>query len=233
LKEPITWTDCKLRLGDLSEWDDNPAEITKDAGARLAESLGEFGQIQTLAIDPERRLVDGHQRRGVWIDKYGADYVVDCRMASRMLTQKERQKIAVLLRSGTTGRYNWDKLAAWEGDDLQAWGMDATTLQEWKTDVAALGNFLGSEIAEDMPEFKEYGEDTADGIEVCECSKCGHKHSAKKIDYLPFLESCWQEHLTPKPADAPTVISTFAGCGGSSLMFLYRRSQDIQGINRE
>jgi DNA (cytosine-5)-methyltransferase 1 len=39
----------------------------------------------------------------------------------------------------------------------------------------------------------------------------------KKIDYLPFLEACWREHLTPKPANAPTVISTFAGCGGSSL----------------
>jgi len=39
----------------------------------------------------------------------------------------------------------------------------------------------------------------------------------KKIDYIPFLESCWQEHLRPKADDAPTVISTFAGCGGSSL----------------
>jgi len=39
----------------------------------------------------------------------------------------------------------------------------------------------------------------------------------RKIDYLPFLESCWQEHLQPKPDNAPTVISTFAGCGGSSL----------------
>jgi len=39
----------------------------------------------------------------------------------------------------------------------------------------------------------------------------------KKIDYIPFLESCWNEHLQPKPDNAPTVISTFAGCGGSSL----------------
>lgn len=39
----------------------------------------------------------------------------------------------------------------------------------------------------------------------------------KKIDYIPFLDACWQEHLQPRAADAPTVISTFAGCGGSSL----------------
>ncbi len=40
----------------------------------------------------------------------------------------------------------------------------------------------------------------------------------KRIDDYPaFLESCWQEHLRPRDADAPTVISLFAGCGGSSL----------------
>lgn len=42
-------------------------------------------------------------------------------------------------------------------------------------------------------------------------------NTLKKIDYLPFLEACWQEHLQPKPDNAPTVISLFAGCGGSSL----------------
>jgi len=30
------------------------------------------------------------------------------------------------------------------------------------------------------PEFKEYGEDIADGIEVCKCPTCGHEHAAKK-----------------------------------------------------
>jgi DNA (cytosine-5)-methyltransferase 1 len=35
--------------------------------------------------------------------------------------------------------------------------------------------------------------------------------------YLTILESAWQDHLKPKDADAPTVISLFAGCGGSSL----------------
>lgn len=39
----------------------------------------------------------------------------------------------------------------------------------------------------------------------------------QKIDYLKYLNECWQEHLEPKAENAPTVISTFAGCGGSSL----------------
>ncbi|MDD2920989.1 MAG: DNA cytosine methyltransferase [Anaerolineales bacterium] len=40
---------------------------------------------------------------------------------------------------------------------------------------------------------------------------------SKIINYSKYLEDCWQEHLTEKPDGAPTVVSTFAGCGGSSL----------------
>jgi len=40
---------------------------------------------------------------------------------------------------------------------------------------------------------------------------------AKIADYPAHLEACWQEHLALRADDAPTVLSTFAGCGGSSL----------------
>lgn len=35
--------------------------------------------------------------------------------------------------------------------------------------------------------------------------------------YPATLAAAWAEHIAPRAADAPTVISTFAGCGGSSL----------------
>jgi len=41
--------------------------------------------------------------------------------------------------------------------------------------------------------------------------------SVARVDYPAILEQAWQEHLAPREADAPTVVSTFAGCGGSSL----------------
>lgn len=37
------------------------------------------------------------------------------------------------------------------------------------------------------------------------------------MNYCNILEQFWQDHLAPKSPSSPTVISTFAGCGGSSL----------------
>jgi site-specific DNA-cytosine methylase len=36
-------------------------------------------------------------------------------------------------------------------------------------------------------------------------------------DYPAILDQAWQDHLAPRAVDAPTVVSLFAGCGGSSL----------------
>jgi DNA (cytosine-5)-methyltransferase 1 len=40
---------------------------------------------------------------------------------------------------------------------------------------------------------------------------------SKVSDYRAYLEECWAEHVKKKGRNAPTVVSTFAGCGGSSL----------------
>ena len=41
--------------------------------------------------------------------------------------------------------------------------------------------------------------------------------SVAQVTYLDSLEEAWHAHLAPRSDDAPTVVSTFAGCGGSSL----------------
>lgn len=38
-----------------------------------------------------------------------------------------------------------------------------------------------------------------------------------EVDYPAMLEAAWQQHLAPREPNAPTVVSLFAGCGGSSL----------------
>ena len=48
--------------------------------------------------------------------------------------------------------------------------------------------------------------------------------------YTEILEEAWQEHLKPKPEDAPIVISLFAGCGGSSLGYSMAGFRELLAI---
>lgn len=162
---PLTWTNGRRKLADLIPWDDNPAQIGKAEAARLEQSLNDFGQVQTIAIEPDGKICDGHQRRSVWAAsrKYGADYEVDVRIASRPLTEDERRKLAVFLRSGTVGQYDWDKLAAWDAGDLQAWGLNAETLRAWDDAAANLREMLTAESAE-SEESADYTESVVDYV---------------------------------------------------------------------
>ena len=52
-----------------------------------------------------------------------------------------------------------------------------------------------------------------------------------KIENYPAqLEACWQEHLAPRAADAPRVISLFAGCGGSSLGYSMAAFRELLAV---
>jgi hypothetical protein len=176
----LTWTNARRKLADLIPWDENPAQIGKAEAARLEQSLDDFGQVQTIAIEPDGQICDGHQRRAVWAasQRYGADYEVDVRIASRKLTDEERRKLVVFLRSGTVGQYDWDKLAAWDTGDLQAWGLDAETLRAWDDAAANLREMLTAEVelspVEAPEDFKEYDEDIPTEHV---CPKCGYRWS--------------------------------------------------------
>ena len=54
-----------------------------------------------------------------------------------------------------------------------------------------------------------------------------------KNNYLYILDEAWRAHLAPKAADAPTVISTFAGCGGSSLGYSMAGFRELLAVEWE
>lgn len=51
--------------------------------------------------------------------------------------------------------------------------------------------------------------------------------------YKAALDAAWAEHLAPRAADAPTVISTFAGCGGSSLGYSMAGFRELLAVEWE
>lgn len=159
--EKITWSNQRRKLSELIPWERNPRQITDKQAKRLEESFEQFGQVEIIAIGPENQIYNGHQRLKVLSQKYGADYEVDVRVASRALTEKEREKLTIFLHKGAAGDWDFDTLAnEFELPDLVEWGFEPFEL--------GINN-------EPAPEFKEYDESVADDVEFIECPNCGHK----------------------------------------------------------
>jgi DNA modification methylase len=140
----ITWTNITVRLGDLKPWQDNPRHSTKAQAKRILASFERFGQVAPIAVSPALEVYDGHQRLSALLTVHGPDYMVEARQSSRALTDDERRGLVLAL-ANATGSWDWDRLSAWEAEDLKDWGMDALTLSGWQEDVKNLKEFLQSE----------------------------------------------------------------------------------------
>lgn len=126
-RQTITWTNERRKLRDLIPWEHNPRVIKQKQAERLLDSFSKFGQVLPICIGPNGEIYDGHQRRSVIgaADDFGLDYEVDVRVASRELTERERQQLTVYLHRGATGDFDMDLLAdTFELDDLLAWGFE-------------------------------------------------------------------------------------------------------------
>ena len=53
-------------------------------------------------------------------------------------------------------------------------------MQALRDEDRMLADIVEGMDARQEVDFKEYGEDIADGIQVCKCATCGHEHAAKK-----------------------------------------------------
>jgi DNA modification methylase len=141
----IVWTNVRVRLGDLKPWSDNPRLSTKAQARRLLSSFEKFGQVQTVAIDPNCEVLDGHQRLSALLTIHGGEYELDARQSSRPLTDAERRELVISLHAGAVGSWDWDKVSAWQPAELQGWGMDKDLLKSWNNDANNLKEMLKSE----------------------------------------------------------------------------------------
>ena len=113
-KKKLTWMNETCRLSDLLPWEHNPRQIGEAEAKRLAGSHEKFDQPWPLVIGPQGELYDGHQRLKVWGETYGYDIEVAVRVASRPLTEKEREELVILAHKGTVAGWDWDELASWD-----------------------------------------------------------------------------------------------------------------------
>ena len=64
--------------------------------------------------------------------------------------------------------------------DILAAVMADPAMQALRAEDKMLADIVEGMGARQEVDFKEYGEDIADGIQVCKCATCGHEHAAKK-----------------------------------------------------
>lgn len=140
----LTWTNITVKLGDLKPWADNPRTSSKAQAKRILASFEKFGQVTPIAVGPNFEVYDGHQRLSALLTIHGANFEVEARQSSKVLTDDERRALVLAL-ANATGSWSWDALSGWNADTLKEWGFDKDTLGGWKSDVTALGEFLKSE----------------------------------------------------------------------------------------
>jgi hypothetical protein len=157
----IIWTNVRVRLGDLKPWASNPRQSSKAQARRLLASFEKFGQVQTVAIDPDCNVLDGHQRLSALLTIHGDGYELDARQSNRALTDAERRELVVSLHAGAVGSWDWNAISGWNSEELQSWGMDGDLLRNWNLDALNLREMIESEGAQDpmeewegMPEYK-------------------------------------------------------------------------------
>jgi hypothetical protein len=126
----ITWTNTRVRLGDLKPWDQNPRMSSKAQARRLLQSFDKFGQVQTVAIDPDCNVLDGHQRLSALLTIHGDKYELDARQASRPFTDDERKQLVIGLHAGAVGSWDWQTMSGWDKSLVESWTNDGF-LQEW------------------------------------------------------------------------------------------------------
>ena len=145
--EVITWTNERRKLSQLIPWPRNPRQIKDKQVKRLQDSFEEFGQPEVIAIGPGNEVYNGHQRLKSWAAKFG-DIDVDVRVASRALSEKEREKLTVFLHRGATGEWDFDTLAnEFEFAELVEWGFE-----EWE--LGGAPNFEPTSI-DDQPRLDQ------------------------------------------------------------------------------
>jgi len=140
----IDWRTEQRKLTDLAEWTKNPRQLSDRDAEEIKRSIARFGLADPLVVNADNQIIGGHQRKRIMLlmEHYGHDALVDVRIPSRQLTDREAEELAIRL-NRNSGDWNFDTLAnEFDLDDLLDWGFT-------EHDFELAGVDFGEEPAED------------------------------------------------------------------------------------
>lgn len=149
----INWTIQKRRIKDLKPHPKNPRKLSKHDGDKLKQSITEFGLIDKPIITTDDLIIGGHQRVAI-LKKIGVTDV-ECHVPDRVLTQKEIDKLCIMM-NRVHGEFDFDILAnEFEISDLLEAGFTEQELE--------------------MPEPVDSVDAPKDSKKLKTCPSCGHE----------------------------------------------------------
>lgn len=155
----IKWTNTTIKLGDLVPWEHNPRYSTEVQAERITDSHRVFGQAETLAIDSENNVLNGHQRLNAWLAEYGPDFEIDARKADKIFDEAEKQAFTAMLHAAAVGSWDFAEIAnwGWDADELASFGFDDVLIKEWHDNAFSLEELRGSNNGTNKKKITESG----------------------------------------------------------------------------
>lgn len=116
----LKWTTEQRKVKDLTFYEFNPRNLSKNQAKQLQASIDKFDLVEIPAIDRDGKntIVAGHQRVGILLALGRGEEEIDVRVPNRKLTESEFKEYNVRSNKNT-GDWDWDMLANhFDNDDL-------------------------------------------------------------------------------------------------------------------
>ncbi len=125
----LTWRTEVRRVDDLVPYEQNPRTLSATQLTNLKKSLKKFNLVEIPAIDPNNRVIAGHQRLKVLKLLGRGQEEIDVRVPNRPLTEDEYQQY-MLTSNAVTGDWDFEKLKSFDFDLLQDVGFDDAIMEK-------------------------------------------------------------------------------------------------------
>ena len=189
----LTWTTVQKTVDELLPAEYNPRQMREDQAEQLEKSLKKFGLVEIPAINTDGTILAGHQRITVLKRLGKGQELIDVRVPSRPLTNKEAQEYN--LRSNkNVGEWDYGKLFA----------MDENLLKEVGFDDDFMDNLLGNKAEASEDDFEQPDTETiktdiklGDIIEIGEhrlmCGDSTSLEQAKRLLDSKLADVCFTD----------------------------------------
>src|SRR5579862_8907967 len=91
----LTWRTEQRRVKDLLPFKQNPRKMSQAQIDDLTKSLTKFDLVEIPAVDTENRIIAGHQRCAVLQLMGRGEEMIDVRVPSRSLTEREYKQYMI------------------------------------------------------------------------------------------------------------------------------------------